>query len=973
VEVTFGILGRTVLRIGGELQEDWAAPRVRAVLATLLVHAGQAVSIDTLTAWAWPREKPIPQDPVSTFHTYATRIRRCLQRIVYPSTLHTGNGSYRLDVDKSLIDLHQFRSLITQARAQVRGRDPERAAEYAERALRLWRGSPLDGLSSEPAQVWRRRIVQDEWIPANAVHLEALVAIEEFDHVLARLNELPAEFAYDVGLAKVRMSALYGLSRSAEATAYYFAARRSYLDLGDEQAADRLRQHHESLRVQSAAPIPAPQTEVGGPPRQLPHDVADFVGRADLLRALDTATAKPSGAPPGGVVILDGMPGVGKTALAVHWGHLVRHRFPEGDFFFNLNGFSANGMVSQSTVVDDLLIALGQPLDGHTSRSKELLLSRLMANRRALVVLDNARNRAHVEGLIALLPGCVVIVTSRQRLTTLSAATGARRVRVEPMPTAEATQLLSARLGADREIDPDDLTHLVELCGGLPLVIAVLAEQVATSGIARLSSFAERLDRRQLIAEVGEEDDGSSIAETFFGGSYQALAAPERRLFRLLGLHPGPDISVDVACAWDGRGPAETKRSFGILVGAHLLERPESFDRYSMHDLLRAFGEYCAEQDESPPDRRAAERRMASYYLTAAAQAHAVLYPGLLAAPGLPSEDGVEPVSFSSPGQARFWFEQERTNLIAAIQYTAARGHHDLAWRLADIVAAFLDRYASYEESKTIREIAVQSAAAASDPEAEASCRTGLGMVLVALGEHARARQCLEAGLRFAEETGNERGQASCLHQLGRLEMARGDPTAAVELYERCLELARRLDDHEALCWTHCRLGEALRALKEFDQALLHLHQTQFHAQHIGDTSAQAASLCEIGTVHRDLGDYNAAAAFCERALVVIEAAPDLDITAQVCTALAEINIDREDVTAARGYAQRALDLSRLRTHNATAEARAQDVLGDVNGAAGDHSAAVLDWRRAAELYERLGNPARSSAIRAKIDGSAPT
>lgn len=968
VEVTFGILGRTALRIGGVLREDWAAPRVQAVFATLLVHAGYVVSVNTLLEWAWPQEKPVPKDPVSTFHTYATRIRRSLQRVSYPSTLHAGNGGYRLEVDKSLIDLHQFRDLSARARGCARQRDPESAVEYAEQSLELWRGRPVDGLSSEPAQAWRHRVMRDEWLPANTTLIEALVAIEEFDYALARLNDLQPDHSLDVNLVKLRLSALHGLSRSAEATTYYFSLRRRLLEEGDEQAADHVRAHYENLRVQPRPAGPVRLGDTGNPPRQLPHDIVDFVGRTDLLRALDAASTRPLGEPSSGVVILDGTAGVGKTALAVHWGHLARHRFPDGDFFVNLNGFSDGGQVNQSTVVDDLLIALGHAPDGgQTRRSRELLLSRLLASRRTLVVLDNARDTDHIKDLITLLAGCLVIVTSRQRLTTLSATTGARRVRVEPMPPAEAAELLSIRLGSGRHVDPDDRVRLVGLCGGLPLVITVLAEHVATSGAARLSSFAQQLNRRQLITDIGEDGDGSAIAKTFFTWSYRSLAPPDQRLFRLLGLHPGPDINVDLACAWDGRTPTETKHSIGALVGAHLLERPESFDRYQFHDLIKEFAAYCADLDEPATDRGAAERRMASHYLSAATQAHRTLYPGRLTAPDLALETGVEPVAFTTQSQARFWFDLERTNLTAAIHYTFAHGHHDLTWRLADTVASLLDRYSDHEESRIVRELAVASAAAMSDREAEASCQVGLGSVLMTLGDHQQARICLEAGLRFAEDTGNERGQASTLYQLGRLEMARGDPATAVDLFQRSLELARAHDDHEGLCWTHCRLGQALRILKEYDQALMHLHQTQYHAQRIADYSAHAASLAEIGAIHRDLGDNNAATAYCEQALLAVETAPYLDIIAQICTTLAEIHIESGNAKTAHSYAERALEVSQ-RTHNASAEAQARDVLGDASAAANELAAAIRAWNQAADIYDRIGNPKQSAAIRVKMD-----
>lgn len=884
--------------------------------------------------------------------------------------LYTGNGSYRLDVDKSLIDYHQFRSLITRARTHARRQDPEQAVECAEQALALYRGRPLDDLSSAPAAAWRKRVLQDEWLPAHTILLEALLAIGECDQVLARLNDLQVDHRYDMGLAKLRMSALHELARSSEATAYYFDIRHHLLEEGDEQGANHIRQHHESLRTQQQETSRARPAE-SMPPRQLPRDIVEFVGRDGLLRDLDEATATPAGTS-GRVVIVDGMPGVGKTALVVHWAHLARHRFPDGDIFINLNGFADGGAVSQSTVIDDLLTAFGHPPDDTlTLRSRELLLSKLVANRRCLIILDNARNTAHVQDLIALLSHCLIIVTSRQRLTTLSATTGARRARVEPMSDDEGAELLSVRLGPNQQIAVDDRSLLVGLCGGLPLMITLLAEHITSSSAAQLSTFAKQLDAKQLIVSIGEDGDGSTVARTFFSWSYRALDPPEQRLFRLLGLHPGPDVGVELACACDGRTPAETKRSFGILVGAHLLERPEAFDRYRFHDLLREFAVHCAAQDESPEAQQAAERRIVSYYLATATRAHQLLYPGKPTAPVLEPEPGVEPTELQNAGQARFWFDQERTNLTAAVQRAAAGGYHQHAWRLADTVATYLDRCGAYEDSRTIREIAVASAAATGDQEATASSQAGLGMALINLGLHSQARLCLDASLQYAIDSGNERGQASVLYHLGKVEMSRGDPGAAVDLLRRSLDVAQRNNDHDALCWTHWSLGQALRTLKNHDAALTHLHQGIFHAQHIGDKSAHAANLDQIGAIHQAQGDHQGATAYCEQALIELKGTPNMAIALQVRTRLAEIDLERGDAKAAKQRAWHALAECK-RTHDAAAEAWLLEVLGHAQASLGETAAAVKTWRRAADLHHRVGNMARSAVVHAHIRRALP-
>lgn len=968
VDTTFGILGKTALLIDGGLRDEWGRPKERAVLGALLLHAGRWVSVDTLIQWAWPEETTLPRNRAPTFHHYATRIRKFLLRLPSPPTLYSENGGYRLDVDKSLIDYYQFSGLLVEARAHARRRAPQQTVELVRQALGLWRGRPLEDLAGEPAQVWRMRVIQDEWLAANATLLTALIDLGEFDEVLSRLGDLQTDHPHDVTLATLRLSALHGLSRHADETAYYFNARRRLLHDGDDPAAEHLRRHHEGLLARATQLDASPHAEPVIAPRQLRHDIADFVGREDLLAALDTAATDRAGETASGVVILDGMAGVGKTALAMHWGHRSRQRFPDGDFYVDLNGFSDTARISPSTVVDDFLIALGNPPDRDLPRrSREILLNRLLADRRTLVILDNARDTAHVKDLVQLLSGALVLVTSRQRLSTLSATTGARRVRVEPMPQTEATELLSVRIGTRRQIAHDDRTRLVTICGGLPLMIALLAEHVATRPASQMPEFTHQLDRRQLIVDIGEDGDGPANAQTFFTWSYRALAAADRRLFRMLGLHPGPDISMAAACACDGRSPAETTRSLRALVGAHLLEQPDALDRYRFHDLIREFATHCAESDEQDADRQAGIGRIASFYLASATHADQMLYPSRLAAPEFADESAVEPAVLIDTAQAKSWFDRERTNLIAAVRYAATQGRHEHAWRLADSMATFFNRHGYYDDTRAVLELAVDSARVAGHRVGEATSLSGLGMAYLILGEHTRSRQCLDAALRMVEDDRHEHGQAAILNLMGRLEMQRGDPVAALGLYRRSLDIAQRIDDQQGMCWTSCRLGEVLRVTDQHDLALVQLHQAQWLAQRIGDRSAQASSMAEIGLVHRDRDEYQAAAAHCEHALGIAETIPDLAITAQVCTALAEINAARNDADTALRYARRAIALCQ-HIHNVAAEARAHDVLGDVHFANGDPPDAVRAWQHATDLYTRTGNPTRATLTLAKMD-----
>jgi tetratricopeptide (TPR) repeat protein len=438
----------------------------------------------------------------------------------------------------------------------------------------------------------------------------------------------------------------------------------------------------------------------------------------------------------------------------------------------------------------------------------------------------------------------------------------------------------------------------------------------------------------------------------------------EQRLFRLLSLHAGPDIGMVAACACDGRTNSATRQSLRRLVAANLLEQPVAFDRFQFHDVIREFASHLTHRIDSPDDRQAAERRLLSHYLATANQAIQTIYPGHMHAPGAEDMEFVEPESFTEARLANDWFDRERGNLTAMIRFGAARGHDDLVWHLVDPVSTCFDRRGYYDDSRSVREIAVMSARTAGHRDAEASALVGLGMVQAILGDHTGAHDNLRAALRIVESTGNRRGQGATLHQLARLQMQCGNPVEAITLYRRCLQVNQDLGDVEGLSWTHCRLGGALRAIDQHEQAVRHLHQGQLHAQQSGDDAALASCQAEIGAVYRDRGDHAAAASYCEQALKTVEGmpVPELVIETQACLSLAELNAEGRNDDVAIHYLDRVARVTG-RTHSITDQARANDLRADIHFARGDTDEAENYWRRAAELYGHAGNLVQTAMI----------
>lgn len=940
VEAAFGVLGSTALRLDGELDARWAPAKPRAMLAALLVAPGGALAAAALARWVWGDEQRRPSNTAATLDVYATRIRRLLKQLPVPASLRGDRGTYRLDTDRSAIDYFQFRELATTAREHAVRGDHAGAARLSDRALRLSRGKPLEDLRSPDAMAWRARFEREELIPAHSTHLRALVDLGRGDEALALLDVLLPEHRDSLALHTLRLVVLHALRRVEEAGEYCLAVRGSLRADGDDQAAEHLLRHHESLVA--GGPSAPPHHK----PRQLPRDVTDFVGRTTELAALDAAVQAGRG-----VVVLEGMPGVGKTALAVHWGHRVRAHFPDGGLFVDLAGHSGQPPASPAAVVDELLAGLGEKPDSSaTPPVRAAALRRVLASRHPLVVLDNARDAEQVRPLVPLLAECLVVVTSRTALTALDA----RRVQVGPLSPAESTTLLGTRLGRD---DAGLRAEVVRLCGGLPLVIAVVGGHVAEYRLRRGS-----VPPRRLLLELGIDADGDTSPQTLFTWSYRALPPPARDLFRALGAHPGSEFSASAARAcWGGGDPSG---ALSTLVEANLLEC--NGDRFRFHDLIRECAHRIAHSDDPPAHRRAVERRILAYYLGSAIAAHDILYPGHSTGPPLPPEPLVLPSRFADAESAREWFAAEQVNLMAAMVFAAHAGHHGYAWRLPHAASRYLQRNGHHEECGLAREIAVESARRDGNAEAEASSLADLGLAYLTLGRFADAERALLRAREFADATGNVRGQGVIRFHLGRLALHLGDAARAIGLLNESLGFAERGHDGQGKRWTLHALGDALLAAGRHGHALTALREAERLAVAGGDESARASVLAGICAVWRARGRFPEAAAYGEAALRTAEEARDSVIVVATLVALTEVEHARGAPAAAETLARRAINLAD-RVHDLPTHARALDLLGDVLVGQGRTPQAHTAWRDSAALYDLMGNAAHHQAVLAKI------
>ncbi|HEY8473311.1 MAG TPA: BTAD domain-containing putative transcriptional regulator, partial [Natronosporangium sp.] len=687
----FRILGPIRVDLGGR-ELALTAGRERMLLAILLLHANQLVTGARLIDAIWPND--LPRHARNQLQGCVSRLRKRLAGAGFTGQLIvTEPTGYRAVIEPDDLDLLVFRRQVEQARAAVgEQRYREASARYRE-ALGLWRGPMPDELGHLAAAV------EEERTQALEDCVAAELAAGAGRELVAELTDLVRQHPLRESLHRALMLALYRAGRQADALAAFRRARELLHDqLGIEPGVE-LRQLHRAIlnRDPALAGPPAAPVPPVPVPRQLPADVPGFTGRAEALKALDELLGRRSEIT-GPVVIsaIAGAAGIGKTALAVHWGHRVADRFPDGQLYVNLRGFDPGGSpVDPATAVRAFLDALGVPperlpasLDAQVSLYRSLL-----AERRMLVVLDNARDADQVRPLLPGAPGCLVLVTSRRRLSGLVATDGAVPLPLDVLPEDEARQLLAARLGPERlAAEPAAVAELIAGCAGLPLALAIVAARAATRLGFPLAAVAEEVRAAGAGLEPFTGPDQLADLRAVFSWSYDALEPAAARLFRLLGLHPGPDLAVPAAASLLGVPLPQARRLLAALTEANLVVEHVP-GRFTLHDLLRAYATELTETVDSESDRQAAWRRLLDHYLHTAYTASTRLDPHRPPLPTAPvAGPGAVLVDLPTRDDAEAWLATEEPALVAAIGMAANTGFDPYTWQLANCLNVFFDR-----------------------------------------------------------------------------------------------------------------------------------------------------------------------------------------------------------------------------------------------------------------------------------------
>ncbi|WP_033428803.1 AfsR/SARP family transcriptional regulator [Saccharothrix syringae] len=813
------------------------AGKARVLLAVLLLRANRVVPVDELVDVLWPGASA-PERSRAGLHMVVTRLRRSLGEV---DVVRTATNGYLADVPDGTLDLECFRRFAATGR-------------FAE-ALDLWRGAPLSDVRSDALHAEEVAPLLEERLAVLEQRVDADLAAGRAAELVPELRALTGEHPLRERFWAQLMTALTRSGRQSEALAAYQALSAHLVEELGVDPSPRLRELHQ--RILTNAPDPA----AGGAPvpRQLPLHTPFFIGRDRELAAL--ADLLDPGGPAGGAVVISaisGAPGIGKTALALHWAARNRQRFPDGQLYVNLRGFDPAAVpVPPDVAVRGFLGALGVPRERvpPTADEQVALYRSLLADRRVLVVLDNAADSEQVRPLLPSGPACLAVVTSRRRLDGLVVREGARSLAVDVLDDVESTALLAHQLGADRvAAEPGAVRDLVRHCAGLPLALSVVAARAATHPEFPLRVFADELaDERTRLAALDTGDTTTSV-RAVFSWSYERLSPAAARLFGLLGWHPGPEVSVAAAASLAGVEPREARTTLAELRRVNLVVE-HAPGRFSQHDLVCAYARELVSAEAVRPGLA----RMFDHYLHSADAADRVLYPHRdeIALP--PPEPGAAVRGFASRAEAMAWFQLEYPVLCALVSWAHETGFHRHAWQVPWATTAFARLRGHWHEQAGCQLVALEAARLLDDPVGVMSAHRGLGRMNIMLRRLDVAEHHLRIALDLARELGDRRVRANIHRHLGGLYEFADRAVEALHHTEQAFELFRELGDRagcarslNAIGWNRATVGDHRRALADCERALELFQQ-------LNDVLGEAATWDSLGYVHHHLGDLDEA------------------------------------------------------------------------------------------------------------------
>ncbi|MDT8916075.1 BTAD domain-containing putative transcriptional regulator [Amycolatopsis sp. PS_44_ISF1] len=946
----FRILGATDVVLDGEHVEVGHA-RQRSVLAALLVDANRPVSVAQLVDRVWGEFAP--HRPVDALYSYVSRLKRALAGIGEMSIVK--DRGYSLRVDPLRVDLHRFDDLVTHAARS----DDHRALELLDEALSLWRGP----MPSEPDTEWfteMRGRAQRRYHAAMLDRNDLALRIPGQSVSLAALAAQIDEHSLDERLAGQWMLALDRSGSRARALEHYAQLRRRLVDeLGTDPSPALQLLHQRILTSDADAPALATirsQPALATAPRMLPAQPRSFTGREEYVQQLvhgplGGLDEDDYGQAMTGVCTIDGMPGVGKTALAVHIAHQIAHRFRDGQFFLNLQAHTpGQEPLDTADALSALLTAAGLEPEAIPAdlASRSAVWRQLMADKAILVVLDNAADHRHVQPLLPASVASLVLITSRRRLEAIE---DAESLSLDVLSPADAHDLFK-RVSRTREDDSELILVLVEICGYLPLAITLLAGRLRHHSTWTLRYLTDKVaNTRDRLTELRAENLDVATA---FDLSYQSLSPSLQRLFRRFGTHPGADIDIYAAAALNDTDVSTTASQLDTLYTDHLIEEPAP-GRYRCHDLVRHFAQTLATQYDSGTDRDHAVDRVVAYYLHACARANRHFPTSLTPLPPITDSTSFSVPEISTPQGAHHWLEADYNNIASCISNASRRSNLINLVAVSGFLFPFLRTRGLWRLALTLHEAALSMTHTSGDAASEALVLNRLGHTQVLIDDYPGAIDSFSRAQRLFAHLDDTAGQALTLHQLGRMRYLAGSVESATEILTKSYDLYAKLENRRGMAHAQVDIGQVHYLTGHYTLAVEQLTEAHQIAISINDRLCEALALNNIGHAHYLTGERQLAKIELNRAYSIftdlrdkIGQAQTLIDIGQLQCADGEYSMSLETLLAAKDMF---IDLN-----NDLGLAHSLYQLGELHRKSGKLDPAREVLRRAYDLYLQLGN-----------------
>jgi DNA-binding SARP family transcriptional activator/tetratricopeptide (TPR) repeat protein len=980
-----------VVRRGQRL--DLGRRRERLLLGLLMLEPGRVVSVHRLIELLW--DVDAPPSARASLRTHVARLRTSLAAC--DITLAGRTDGYLAEVEPDLIDAHRFVEQVAAARGLVA---PDMRAAALRSALALWRGPLMADVADD-------RLRQRIGAGLDDLRRTAVESLAEADLDSGHPQQVVTDLAplvethptWERSIALL-MTALYRCGRQADALALYDRTRRLLADELGVDPGPHLRERYDRILRSdpsldpgpTAATTTTPQQATPLVPRQLPRDVANFTGREADLARLDEESTVDGPVPAIILTTISGTAGVGKTALAVRWAHHAAHRFPDGQLFVDLRGFDIGPPVRPIDALVQLLLALGVEPDRIPAGQDEAagLYRSLVAQRRMLVVLDNA---ASAESVRPLLPGgrdCLVLITSRNRLSGLVAHDGARPIPLDALSHKDSVALLARVMGERRfDAEPEATAELAIACGHLPLALRIAAATLVDQPDLRIADYLTRFGRVGLDTLRIEDDERSAVGAAF-DQSYAALEPRARRMFRLVSLFPA-GWTADAAAAVADCDPDTARRTLVRLAEAHLVAEP-SPDRYDLHDLLRVYARERLHAEEGEATRSAMTDRLYRWYTGRVDASARLLYPTVVR---VQPPDASHP-DFPGRDAALRWHDDERANLIALIVEPSPAGTARLVVVLADALRGFFITRRNPVDWLAVATAAVTASEVDGDPRLRAAAYLQLSSAVVGVGDledsisHAeraaslsreagwvegelaslnllgsnydnaglpeRAETVLTEALRLNRAINRYTGMATNLTNLGRLNLKLGRLAMAAEQLTEMLDLVEQQRLTIPPSFALSNLGETYRLLGRYDEASRRFADAVEAGRRVGNLSGEANALSNLAVMRCDQGRLDEALEHAETATHLIAELGERYTQAAAIGALARVRYRRGDLDAARELFADVLAVGQS-SEGVYPLGNARIGLAELARDAGEYGHALNEAREALDLARRARLP----------------